>query len=343
MQNDMATMLLDENGNLKTFNQWMNDVKGIADHQCRRWFQTEYDTAVKRAHLAAQWRQFEREADVLPNLQWVKTMSITPGEDHKPFWHPTPVVRPVKDPFWNLHRPGDRWGCKCSLRATDEPPTPLEQLPQGGNPDMPALGLDNNPGKDGVLFSDTHPYNPPNCSACRLPGKKVLFNNKLRGFFNLAKGRKDCYNCSKPQELIKKAEKLQEKREAFIKARREALDYLNEHFDAQMMSLPNLATGNLSYSKKSLKTLINHAHDIDRIDAAMAIGSHVKDLKFIRVSPFGEGKDLVRDAKNLAKKKDLGIVQFNIYEYHYNAKVYYVKTAQHRDGFEMFYSFTKKP
>jgi hypothetical protein len=34
MQNDMAAMLLDENGNLKTFNQWMNDIKGIAGHQC---------------------------------------------------------------------------------------------------------------------------------------------------------------------------------------------------------------------------------------------------------------------------------------------------------------------
>jgi hypothetical protein len=51
---------------------------------------------------------------------------------------------------------------------------------------------------------------------------------------------------------------------------------------------------------------------------------------------------LVRDAKNLARKKDMGIVQFNVYEYLYNSKVLYVKTAQYSNGFEMFYAFTKK-
>jgi hypothetical protein len=49
------------------------------------------------------------------------------------------------------------------------------------------------------------------------------------------------------------------------------------------------------------------------------------------------------DANNLAKKKEAGIVQFNIYEYRHKSKTFYVKTAQYKDGFEMLYSFTKKP
>lgn len=53
--------------------------------------------------------------------------------------------------------PGDRWNCKCSLSATNEPPT---GAPRGSNEpkDQPSPGLDNNPGVDGKLFSDTHPY-----------------------------------------------------------------------------------------------------------------------------------------------------------------------------------------
>jgi hypothetical protein len=230
-------------------------------------------------------------------------MSITPGEDHKPFWHPTPVIRPVKDPFWNMHRPGDRWGCKCSLRSTDAPPTSPEQLSQGGSSDMPAPGLDNNPGKDGILFSDSRPYNPPNCDACQLLGKKVLFNNKGRRFFNLAKERKDCYNCSRPQELIKKAERLREKREAFIQARQESLEYIKLQFEQQKFELQNFVTGNLTHSKKSIKTLVNQAKNINEINAAMEIGRHAEKLKFIRISPFGEGKTWLGMPKTLPGKK----------------------------------------
>lgn len=63
MQSDMARLLTDSNGDLKPFNQWANDVLPIASHQCGAWLRTEYDTAVLRAHQAADWQQFVREAD----------------------------------------------------------------------------------------------------------------------------------------------------------------------------------------------------------------------------------------------------------------------------------------
>lgn len=152
-QNDMARLLLDSNGNLKPFEQWLNEVMPIATHQCRTWLRTEYDTAVIRAHQAADWRQFTREKDILPNLKWCPSTSITPGEDHRVFWG---MVRPIDDDFWSHHRPGDRWNCKCTLSSTDEPVTPV---PAGTGPSStPQKGLENNPGKDAKLFSDTHPY-----------------------------------------------------------------------------------------------------------------------------------------------------------------------------------------
>lgn len=152
-QNDMAALLLDKNGNLKPFEQWMKEVMPIADHQMRHWLRTEYDTAVIRAHQAADWRQFEREKDILPNLKWMPSTSVHPGADHKIYWG---TIRPVDDPFWDVHRPGDRWNCKCPLASTDEPVTPV--LHEGTEQDKAHDGLDNNPGKDGLLFSDKHPY-----------------------------------------------------------------------------------------------------------------------------------------------------------------------------------------
>lgn len=154
MQNDIAAQLYDEDGALKPFDRWAKDVEPMLDHHVGHWLRTEYNTAVIRAQQAADWQRFEENADIMPNLTWIPSTSAQPGADHKIFWG---VTLPIDHPFWNSHRPGDRWGCKCSLENTDEPPT---AVPDDPNPkqNRPADGLDNNPGKDGKLFNDSHPY-----------------------------------------------------------------------------------------------------------------------------------------------------------------------------------------
>lgn len=155
-QNDIARQLLDEDGKLKSFDRFARDVDElVVPTHLRSWRRTEYATAVIRARQAADWKRFEANRDVLPNLKWIESTSLHPGADHKIFWN---IIRPIDDPFWGEHRPGDRWNCKCDLEATDEPATPTEDLPEGSPADRPAPGLDNNPAKDAKLFSDTHPY-----------------------------------------------------------------------------------------------------------------------------------------------------------------------------------------
>lgn len=145
---------MDSDGNLKPFERFAYDVRAlIAPTHLRSWLQTEYSTAIIRARQAAEWIRFEANRDVLPNLRWVPSSSLHPGADHRVFWN---VIRPIDDAFWSAHRPGDRWNCKCSLEATDEPST--ERLPEAGEGDRPSAGLDNNPARDGKLFSDSHPY-----------------------------------------------------------------------------------------------------------------------------------------------------------------------------------------
>ncbi|MDR2890749.1 MAG: hypothetical protein LBV18_03985 [Alistipes sp.] len=153
MQNDVAGQLLDENGELKSFAQFKADTAGVVGHHVDRWLKTEYDTAVIRAHHAADWQQFEREKDILPNLRWNKSTSLEPRASHRLFWG---HIWPIDDPFWAQHRPGDEWGCKCSLSSTDEAPTDntfgRQMLPK------PLPGLGGNPGVTGKVFSDDHPY-----------------------------------------------------------------------------------------------------------------------------------------------------------------------------------------
>lgn len=153
MQNDIASQLLDEDGKLKEWRQFREDAEAVIGTYNNHWLRTEYDTAVLRARQAADWKGFERNADILPNLKWMPTTSADPDLFHMEYWR-IGLTLPISHPFWNSHHPGDRWNCKCSLEATDEPVT--GSIPDAGY--KPSPGLEDNPGTDGKLFSPSHPY-----------------------------------------------------------------------------------------------------------------------------------------------------------------------------------------
>ncbi|WP_418989257.1 phage portal protein family protein [Alistipes sp.] len=153
MQNEIAAELLDGDGVLKSFSEWKKDIESIVDHHTEHYLRVEYDTAVIRAHQAADWRQFERERDILPRVKWIPSTSVTPRESHRIFWN---RVFEMDDPILNAHRPGDEWGCKCGLSSTDEPATDNSSV--AGTGPTPSPGLGGNPGKTGMIFSEDHPY-----------------------------------------------------------------------------------------------------------------------------------------------------------------------------------------
>ena len=221
-QNDMAARLLDSNGNLKPFEQWREEVLPIADHQCHNWLQTEYNTAVLRARQAANWQQFQAEKDILPNLKWLPSTSPNPGADHQPFWN---TILPVDHPFWDQHRPGDRWNCKCDLTSTDEPPTPVPSA-HGGSPagDNPQPGLKDNPGKTAEVFSDDHPYFPADCKHCAFYNPTI----KARLATVITARVKDCNHCPYIDACIDRTE---------VEMIRNSRDAVREYFKEKTLAV----------------------------------------------------------------------------------------------------------
>lgn len=186
----MADKLRDSNGNIKPFEKWSNDIRTIASHHTGAWLRTEYNTAVLRAHAAADWQEFIENKDIFPNLRWMATTSPDAEASHRSYWEKK-LTLPIEHPFWEKHHPQDRWNCKCMLEATDDPATPVDVVEDMPTP-QPQRGLDNNPGKDGHLINDTHPYFPEKCAQCPYYKPRGV-KNRIRAVFVAHK--KDCFNC----------------------------------------------------------------------------------------------------------------------------------------------------
>lgn len=192
---DVAAQLVDENGNRRSFRDWAERVQPYLNHQNRAWLQTEYSTAIRRAHDEADWQRFADDADLYPNLEWVPSTSAHPGADHKGYWG---TVLPVDDAFWSEHRPGDRWNCKCSLRQTDKAPTAAPRV--SGAKYAPQPGLRAKPGS-GEIFSNDHPYFPKSCGACPYGGGKLAAL-----WHSLVGGKKDCYECRRVRTVVERSD-----------------------------------------------------------------------------------------------------------------------------------------
>ena len=153
-QQELSRLLLDKNGELKPFNQFLTDSKPVIGKYNENWLQTEYDTAVLRSRIAQQWQEFEVNADLFPNLKWLESTSVEKRAFHRKF-SDIPIILPINHPFWLKHRPGDLWNCKCGVTSTNEPETQAHLIPDVDFQAAP--GLDNNPAIDGKIFSNTHP------------------------------------------------------------------------------------------------------------------------------------------------------------------------------------------
>ena len=313
-------------------------IKEVHDRLPRKvgvWLRTEYDTAVIRAHAAADWQEFERNKDIFPNLRWMPTTSPEPESTHAAYWR-MKLTLPVDDPFWNEHHPGDRWHCKCSLEATDEP----VNRPDGMEPTQPQRGLENNPGKDGHTFSDKHPYFPSDCSRC-FAYKKGGFSNRLKALF--LNREKDCYNCPFINGCLHRQE---EKKHIEMPA-----NALKQHIleNGQMplsgdIKVPNLITGELHISGKVRKRFLKHArHDYD-VEAAKYAWNNPQELKSPRVSTLGEGKDMSNpeNQANIQRKLDRHVMDYVEYKLDCNGRKFLVKLERMTFGKEQFYSIMEE-
>ena len=128
-------------------------TKNILSAYNGRYLQNEEHALQARARSAKQWLAMNDPANrrLFPNLQWIKSRSVTPYEPHRAFWG---RIWAKDDPFWDAHQPGDHWGCRCDWQETSDPVTDNAIIYKPSA----AKGLQGNPAKTGKAFSEDASY-----------------------------------------------------------------------------------------------------------------------------------------------------------------------------------------
>lgn len=71
-----------------------------------------YDTNLATAYSEGQWERIQRNKELFPFLEYIRSASVNPRDTHLAY---AGLVLPVDDPFWASHLPIKEYQCKCTV------------------------------------------------------------------------------------------------------------------------------------------------------------------------------------------------------------------------------------
>lgn len=146
---EMNSFLVDDNGKIRSYNEFKRKVDVVHKKYNRNYLQAEYQTAKRSAQASRQWKGYEKNADLFPNLKYMTVADDRVRHDHDKLHG---IIKPVNDPFWNTHYPPNGWRCRCYVKPTTESVTTTKITTQ------PDKGFGLNVGKANKVFDSKHPY-----------------------------------------------------------------------------------------------------------------------------------------------------------------------------------------
>ena len=166
--NEAFPSLLDENGNRKTFERFLNDVRKIDETYNSNYLRAEFNFVQASAEMAAKWERFMQDGDRY-YLQYRTAGDAKVRPTHAEM---AGITLPASDPFWAEFYPPNGWGCRCSVvqvRKSKYPPTDHEEAMARGKS---ALEVDKkgmfrfNAGMEQKTMPDYNPYTIKRCKDC---------------------------------------------------------------------------------------------------------------------------------------------------------------------------------
>lgn len=152
---DLSRALVDEDGKLRTWNDFRAKAFAINDQHINQWLHAEYKQAVAAAQMDSKWQQIEDSKDILPMLEFDAVMDDRTTDICRSL---DGTRKPVDDPFWNTWYPPNHWGCRSTVRQLDGgKPTPNRKIIYPDLDKIPPM-FRINFGKQKIVFPKDHPY-----------------------------------------------------------------------------------------------------------------------------------------------------------------------------------------
>lgn len=163
---EAARLLRDDDGTVKPFHRFYNDITAIKEDYNKNYLKAEYIFAQASSEMAAKWKDFEADGDRY-NLQYRTAHDGKVRPEHAVLHN---VTLPASDPFWEEFFPPNGWRCRCTVvqvRKGKYPESDSATAIQQGREATRQAGKDGvnraaifrfNPGKRQVIFPPHHPY-----------------------------------------------------------------------------------------------------------------------------------------------------------------------------------------
>ncbi len=108
--NEAFPSLLDEDGNRKTFNKFLQDVQAIDSTYNENYLRAEYNYVTASAQMAAKWEDVEAAGDRY-NLQYRTAGDSRVRPEHRKL---DGITLPPSHKFWDAYYPPNGWNCRCN-------------------------------------------------------------------------------------------------------------------------------------------------------------------------------------------------------------------------------------
>lgn len=166
--NEAFPSLMDEKGNKKPFERFLNDVRKIDDTYNKNYLRAEYNFAGAAAQMAERWEEAAKDDEEI-YLQYRTAHDGKVRPEHAELHG---ITLPMSDRFWDEYYPPNGWNCRCSVEKVlrfKSTPTPHEEAMKRAEKvfrkDKKGM-FKFNPGKEQRTFPAYNPYTISKCRTC---------------------------------------------------------------------------------------------------------------------------------------------------------------------------------
>lgn len=173
--NEAFPSMLDENGNKKPFERFLNDVQKTNDTYNANYLHAEYNFVQASATMAAKWEQFSEDGDRY-NLQYRTAKDDKVRPEHAAL---DGVTLPMSDSFWETYYPPNGWNCRCTVVQVRKQKYPATEHAGAMSRGEEAMNGERynifrfNSGKQGKTMPDYNPYTIKRCNDCDVAKGKL--------------------------------------------------------------------------------------------------------------------------------------------------------------------------